>query len=281
MVTVSMDVKTQDRSGDSGAGSRMAAEVAEQPLAVQRTLDALLPLRGAVSELAQGRRRVLFAARGSSDNAAVYGRYLLETRAGVLGSLLSPSVATHYRSRLDLSDTLVVCVSQSGATSEILGLYGRALSLNGQYAEAEHAFKLASEKLPTDPAILPQLASVAQRLGHLDDARQALEKYAALVDDDRDQAAHALQIAELSLQLNDPASAATWYEKSAALGEPDANLLARLADAQLKAGRIDAARQTLARAVVKDAKNPSVRAVALRIQHVAEPVPEKVESQHQ
>jgi len=120
MVTVSMDVKTQDRSGDSGAGSRMAAEVAEQPLAVQRTLDALLPLRSAVSELAQGRRRVLFAARGSSDNAAVYGRYLLETRAGVLGSLLSPSVATHYRASLDLSDALVVCVSQSGATSEIV-----------------------------------------------------------------------------------------------------------------------------------------------------------------
>jgi len=137
--------------------------------------------------------------------------------------------------------------SQSGASSEILGLYGRALALNGQNDEAERVFKLASERLPTDPAILPQLASVAERLGHLDDARQALQKYAALVDDDHDQAAHAVQIAELSLQLNDPASAATWYEKSAALGEPDANLLARLADAQLKAGRVDAARHTLAR----------------------------------
>lgn len=110
--------------------SRMATEVAEQPLAVRRTLDALLPSRAEVRHLAQGRRQVLFAARGSSDNAAVYGRYLLETRAGVIGGLLSPSVATHYRSRLDLSDTLVVCVSQSGATSEIVDTQAWA-STNG------------------------------------------------------------------------------------------------------------------------------------------------------
>ena len=63
---------------------------------------------------------MLFAARGSSDNAAIYGRYLLEVHAGVAGGLISPSVATHYRSRLDLSDAVVVCVSQSGATEEIV-----------------------------------------------------------------------------------------------------------------------------------------------------------------
>jgi glucosamine--fructose-6-phosphate aminotransferase (isomerizing) len=62
----------------------------------------------------------LFAARGSSDNAAIYGRYLLETHAGVLAGLVSPSVATHYRSRLDLSDDVVVGVSQSGRTREIV-----------------------------------------------------------------------------------------------------------------------------------------------------------------
>jgi len=99
--------------------TQMAVEVAEQPAAVRRTLAALTPLRAAVGELAEGRRHVLFAARGSSDNAAVYGRYLLETHAGVPGGLLSPSIATHYRSRLDLSDALVVSVSQSGATEEI------------------------------------------------------------------------------------------------------------------------------------------------------------------
>jgi glucosamine--fructose-6-phosphate aminotransferase (isomerizing) len=132
MVTVRSDVKGRRRTGPPGKSqqearqtmrgttSRMAAEIAEQPLAVSQTVEALLPLRGEVQRLAQGRRQVLFAARGSSDNAAIYGRYLLETRAGVLGGLLSPSVATHYRSRLDLSGALVVCASQSGATTEIV-----------------------------------------------------------------------------------------------------------------------------------------------------------------
>ncbi|MGP3992092.1 SIS domain-containing protein [Streptomyces sp. 3N207] len=100
--------------------TQMAVEVAEQPAAVRRTLRALTALRPAIRELAAGRRQVLFAARGSSDNAAVYGRYLLETHAGVLGALISPSVATHYRARLDLSDAVVVCVSQSGSTREIV-----------------------------------------------------------------------------------------------------------------------------------------------------------------
>ncbi|WP_134740376.1 SIS domain-containing protein [Nocardioides sp. 503] len=99
--------------------TQMAREIAEQPDAVRRTLAALRPRRDAVRSLVAG-RRVLFAARGSSDNAAIYGRYLLETRAGVAGGLVSPSVATHYRSRLDLSDAVVVSVSQSGATEEIV-----------------------------------------------------------------------------------------------------------------------------------------------------------------
>jgi glucosamine--fructose-6-phosphate aminotransferase (isomerizing) len=100
--------------------TQMAREIAEQPAAVRATLDALLPLRGRIREVAAGRRRVLFTARGSSDNAATYGRYLLETHAGMLGAMAAPSVATHYRSRLDLSDTVMVSVSQSGATEEIV-----------------------------------------------------------------------------------------------------------------------------------------------------------------
>jgi glucosamine--fructose-6-phosphate aminotransferase (isomerizing) len=104
----------------SPTSSLMSREMAEQPDAVRRTLEALRPRRTELAERYAGRTRVLFAARGSSDNAAIYGRYLLETYAGVAGGLVSPSVATHYRSRLDLSDALVVSVSQSGATEEIV-----------------------------------------------------------------------------------------------------------------------------------------------------------------
>jgi glucosamine--fructose-6-phosphate aminotransferase (isomerizing) len=100
--------------------TQMAQEIAEQPDAVRRTLTALRPQQAEIRALLAGRRRVLFAARGSSDNAAIYGRYLLETQAGLAGALVSPSVATHYRARLDLSDAVVVSVSQSGATEEIV-----------------------------------------------------------------------------------------------------------------------------------------------------------------
>src|SRR5690625_2398801 len=94
----------------------MSGEIAEQPTAVQRTLDDLRQHADELRALAGDRRHVRFVARGSSDNAAVYGRYLLETHAGCVAGLAAPSVATHYDAALDLSDTVVVSVSQSGGT---------------------------------------------------------------------------------------------------------------------------------------------------------------------
>ena len=98
----------------------MASEIAEQPAALDATLTALLPLREELRRLDAGRREVLFVARGTSDNAGVYGRYLLEVHAGRGASLGAPSLSTHYRVRRDLSDTLVVSISQSGETTEIV-----------------------------------------------------------------------------------------------------------------------------------------------------------------
>jgi glutamine---fructose-6-phosphate transaminase (isomerizing) len=65
-------------------------------------------------------RQILFIARGSSDNAAVYGQYLCSVRAGRLATLASPSVATAYRAQVDLDGVLAVAVSQSGRTAEIV-----------------------------------------------------------------------------------------------------------------------------------------------------------------
>ncbi len=104
----------------SGGPSQMAIEIAEQPQALRRTLDGLLGLRGRIAELAGGRRRLLLVARGSSDNAAVYARYLAEVHSGLPAALAAPSVATLYGARIDLSDTVAIAVSQSGATQEIV-----------------------------------------------------------------------------------------------------------------------------------------------------------------
>lgn len=100
--------------------SQMLREIHEQPAAATRTIEALVPMRPEIAALAEGRRHVLFAARGSSDNAGLYGRYLLETYAGRPAAMLAPSVFTHYHATVDLSDTLVVTVSQSGSTQELV-----------------------------------------------------------------------------------------------------------------------------------------------------------------
>jgi fructoselysine-6-P-deglycase FrlB-like protein len=100
--------------------SRMRVEIAEQPEALRRTFEALLPQVGELRALAGDTRQVLFIARGSSDNAAVYGQYLCSARAGRLASLAAPSLATVYGARLDLRGVLAVAVSQSGATEEIV-----------------------------------------------------------------------------------------------------------------------------------------------------------------
>ena len=154
----------------------------------------------------------------------------------------------------------------STTSSETLGMYGRALVLAGRHEAAEKIFRQASQRFPTDPEVLPHFASVAQRLGHLDEARQALVKYSILVDEDADEAAHAARIADLSMQLNDAAAAVAWYQKSDALRAGDASLLARMADAQWQAGHTDNARATLKRAIEKDPDHPLVRSVARRLQ---------------
>lgn len=100
--------------------TRMRDEIAEQPTAIRATLDALLPRTGEIEALARDTRHVLFVARGTSDNAAVYGRYLIESRAGRMAALGAPSIATSYRSRIDLTGVLAVALSQSGRTEEIV-----------------------------------------------------------------------------------------------------------------------------------------------------------------
>ncbi|WP_232835443.1 SIS domain-containing protein [Actinocorallia populi] len=100
--------------------SRMRHEIGEQPEALRATIGSLLPRIAELEKLAAGTRQVLFVARGSSDNAAVYGRYLVESRTGRLASLAAPSIATTYRSRIDLDGVLAVAISQSGRTEEIV-----------------------------------------------------------------------------------------------------------------------------------------------------------------
>ncbi|GAA1998323.1 SIS domain-containing protein [Nocardiopsis rhodophaea] len=98
----------------------MRSEIVQQPEALRTTLDALLPMAAEVERLGRETRQVLFIARGSSDNAAVYGSYLLQAHGGRLATLASPSIATTYNAKIDLSGVLAVAISQSGRTEEIV-----------------------------------------------------------------------------------------------------------------------------------------------------------------
>ena len=58
-------------------------------------------------------RAVVTCARGSSDHAATYAKYLIETRTGLLASSAAPSISSLYASKADLESVLFVAISQS------------------------------------------------------------------------------------------------------------------------------------------------------------------------
>src|SRR5713226_7609588 len=96
--------------------SLMLAEIKQQPAALERTFkrEGSRIARFADSVSKRGVRLIVLVARGSSDNAAQFGRYLLEISTGIPVSLAAPSVHTLYHTKMDLRDALVIGISQSG-----------------------------------------------------------------------------------------------------------------------------------------------------------------------
>ena len=100
--------------------SRMMEEIREQPAALERTLAGGLRRVEAFRKALAARRPklIVLVARGTSDNAALFGRYLLEITTGIPVSLAAPSIATLYQARLDYRNALVVAISQSGESTD-------------------------------------------------------------------------------------------------------------------------------------------------------------------
>jgi glucosamine--fructose-6-phosphate aminotransferase (isomerizing) len=123
-------------------GTLTIAEIREQPTVLSRLLDGE---RRAVLRLAAKMQRrspaaVFLAARGTSDNAALYGHYLFETLLGIPSGLASPSVVTIYRKTPRLRGTLVVGLSQSGRSADIV-----------RYVEAARAAGARTIAITNDP----------------------------------------------------------------------------------------------------------------------------------
>ncbi len=101
--------------------SIMLREIAEQPDALERTLRSETQRMLRLASFLKNRdlRFIVLVARGTSDNAALFGRYLIEIRTGIPVSLSAPSVHTLYRRNLRLQDALVVGISQSGEAADV------------------------------------------------------------------------------------------------------------------------------------------------------------------
>jgi glutamine---fructose-6-phosphate transaminase (isomerizing) len=80
-------------------------------------------------------RAVVTCARGSSDHAATFARYLIETRLGLLTSSASPSVSSVYEAGPDMAGTVMLAISQSGASPDLLATVTSARSA-GAYVVA-------------------------------------------------------------------------------------------------------------------------------------------------
>jgi glutamine---fructose-6-phosphate transaminase (isomerizing) len=108
----------------------MFCEAAEAPAAVRYGLQgnrALIEQLGHILRRAPP-RAVVTCARGSSDHAATFAKYLIETRLGLLTSSAAPSVSSVYASRADLDGVLFIAISQSGASPDLLAATNAARS---------------------------------------------------------------------------------------------------------------------------------------------------------
>jgi glucosamine--fructose-6-phosphate aminotransferase (isomerizing) len=98
----------------------MLQEIRQQPAALERTLAReIRRVEQFKRALAARRPRlIVLAARGTSDNAALFGRYLLEIATGIPVALAAPSVVSLYGAKVDYRETLVVALSQSGESTD-------------------------------------------------------------------------------------------------------------------------------------------------------------------
>ena len=100
----------------------MYQEAVQAPLAVNTQLaQNASQLRELGARLrAEPPRAVVTCARGSSDHAATYARYLIEAHTHVLTSSAAPSVSSVYEAQSDLQGTLFIAISQSGKSPDLL-----------------------------------------------------------------------------------------------------------------------------------------------------------------
>ncbi len=113
----------------------LRSEIGEQPAVVRRLLEEGLAEAGAHAARLSSARSLTLVARGSSDNAATYGKYLFESVAGIVTASAAPSLVTRYRAAPSFAGGAVIGISQSGSSPDVSAVVAAA--------RADGAFTLA------------------------------------------------------------------------------------------------------------------------------------------
>jgi tetratricopeptide (TPR) repeat protein len=162
-------------------------------------------------------------------------------------------------------EALQQAAGRSDATSDTLAELGRAWLLAGDRPAAERALRQAVARLPVPPDAYLQLAEVMSRDGRIQEARDALLKYATLVGDDKPLAAVSSRIADMSLRLGEPALAVRWLERVINEAGPSTALQIRLADAALRGGDRQRARHAVEEALAAEPGNRQLLQLRLKL----------------
>jgi tetratricopeptide (TPR) repeat protein len=162
-------------------------------------------------------------------------------------------------------EALVKAVNHSDAASETFAELGRAWMLAGDARAAERALRLAITRLPVPADAYLNLADLTARTGRIQDARDALLKYATLVGDDKPLTSVAVRIGDYSVRLGDPRLAVRWFDRAIDEGGANATLQLKLADAAWRAGDVTRARQVIYEALSAEPENPSLLQMKQRL----------------
>ena len=146
----------------TGAAPMMLREAEQAPEAVATQMQRNLPaVKSLADRLRSGDHRfVVTSARGSSAHAATFGKYLIETRLGLVTAAAAPSVATLYGGSLDMERAVFLAVSQSGRSPDLVR--------QAEAARAAGALTVALVNVPESPleaaceAVLPLHAGEEQ-----------------------------------------------------------------------------------------------------------------------
>lgn len=166
-------------------------------------------------------------------------------------------------------EALGQAVRRSDASSETYSELGRAYLLAGDRLAAERALRQAVVNLPVPPDAYLQLAEVTSHDGRIQDARDALVKYATLIGDDKPLAAVATQIGDYSVRLGDHALAVRWFDRAIDEAGPSAALHLKLAEAAWRAGDAVRANQVIDEGLASEPENHALQQLKRRLTSVA------------